>query len=75
MYKSLEANEALPSVLLKASAPSYMPEEPFAISPEAFYFCEDTCLNDSFSENENSSDVEKWEFVRVFLSQKVISIE
>ena len=68
MSKLLGTNEALPSEFLKESTPHYVSEESYITSPEAFNFCEDTCLfNDSFSENENSvSDVEKWNFVRVF---------
>ena len=74
MSQILGANEALPSVFLKVSTPSYMPEESYITSPEEVYFGEDTyLLNDSFDENENVSEAEKWEFVRVFSAHKIIS--
>jgi hypothetical protein len=63
------SGDALPSVFLKPSTSSYMPEESyFTSNPEETYFT--PLLNDNFDENENNvSEAEKWEIVRVFFSK------
>jgi hypothetical protein len=61
--------DALPSVFLKASTPSYMPEESYFTSPEETSSEDAYLLNEGFEENENNvPETEKWKFVRPFFN-------
>lgn len=68
-----DIEDALSSVFLNPSTPSYMPEDSYftSVNPEETYA---HLLNDSSDKNENNvSEAEKWEFVRVFFFKPIFT--